>query len=1570
MAYLYRFCYEQVFGDEQMMQAVRNLEIEKMKTDPGIDEHMEDVSQVAAVFGTDLQNGLIGKKAAGRGRFSQERANRSRFGSNRLTPIAQQSWYMKFIIAQTAGFFPALLLAALLNVGIFFYAYNWEELFNAGMIALVMVVSGTMVFYESGKGEAFIDFYGGIEEMPVSVIRNGGKVEEIPAADLVCGDVVVKMHPGSKIAADMIILSCSTDCIVDNEVIHRDDRTHEARSTKPTSPHALLTENLCFRGTHVVKGKIHKALVIRVGDQTQIGRLLNIDGAKKKPKSPIAIEMELAQKTFIKMALLAGVFGTGCAWTVGVSFVRACAIGTAFGLAVLPSGLNMYLAICMRVALARMQRIMVMDDGMLVQEYVVKVKGVEFTEAIGATSCIVTDRSGILTAGKQEVAKVVVVDGEGSVQAYTTGAPDMAFENSYLDAMNDPEVEELHKCAVLCMDEVDTRFVEAPSEEGYESRFDEQGNQKPFKVTVYEPSIQDNVPRVQWETVGNKFEGALLKFFHDQREVPFRKGENIDYAREEFPNLFEVPFTRQNGFELKVRCAHRGSVETNNKARRVYMKGTPEQVLARCDKLRMGVASEPLDIDMREKLEDFVNQLGYSGLRVMAFAESADLKYRDYGNNYVYSMEEGKDYTANFPIGCPPAPRHADYVVNERAGQFLTFLGFICTYDPPREEVVEAVKESLDAGIRVIMCTGDHPQAATACAKALSIIPEDSETDQEIMTNNRYLNKLMADFPELQDEQLRIDHIAREHAVDKRGVDKKGFARIRDPSSANVAVVVCDNLTQFRPDEWWDEKLTQYQQLILSRCQPTHKLALVEHAQRLGHIVAVTGAHSTDVPSLKQANIGVTLGKCTSAAEDAADIIVNVNEFGALVAAIKEGRQVFENMKKIVAYCMITCWPQLLAFMAFALLRMPLPFSLPLVLLIDCVTNVVPAIGMAFEKKEVGARGGIMARDPRNTFLDRLLTGKMFFYSFFQLGMIQACAGFYAYLVVMNDYGYPPHLMIGGGDSDYWGNYPLFCQFVGGQYVNTKGEIDPSRYPGSAPPRTEFPLWDEGDSGYVKQCVFPIKNVRGIAKNPASKYMEYLNDEFLTITREGPNDKMETFKLREDGFKGSFKIGNAFSYDQNTGEGGSDMVSVEAVEALEAAGYYEYTPWKSRVSGFWNSRWLAYDIVGGVAEDYADAQIPPSPISPDDYSTAEQRFNKRSKKELVALAGGPSLDSGERCTTTRCPSKYFNKMSVGLWSVCLSDSSMSKTEGGVWYANTRQLQSVYGWNATAFSTTGCSVPGASAEGSMASAPLMRKLKANQEVGDGTGVLFTDALFCNGDHSYDRLLKKHGIYYDYEAHNPQSTGGYTLGRWKVEFSDEAGSGKLRNPLSDSEKADLKAKAEACWKVDDHPHQVKYCLDKCSYDCTKVLARDRSNTTLWEEGGVKQCYNISSRMSQREALYMARTAFAVAVIICQLFAAVGVKTRWQSVITFGMDNTYINFGIVIGCIVLAYGVYMPLMNDWIQTRPLRFTHWLPGIPWAFVIIAFDEVRKFVMRITSRVDQSTGKMQKGWAESNSMY
>ena len=257
----------------------------------------------------------------------------------------------------------------------------------------------------------------------------------------------------------------------------------------------------------------------------------------------------------------------------------------------------------------------------------------------------------------------------------------------------------------------------------------------------------------------------------------------------------------------------------------------------------------------------------------------------------------------------------------------------------------------------------------------------------------------------------------------------------------------------------------------------------------------------------------------------------------------REGRQVYENLKKVIAYSMSTCFPQLVAYLAFIVMRIPLPIAAPLVIMIDMGTNVMCALGMSYEKPEAD----IMGRAPRNANIEKLLTGKMFFFAILQVGFLECCAGFYAYCVTMNDYGYPPHILMGRGDGDYWGNYPLYCQFIGGQYVNPAGEIDasdPPRYPSDQPPRPEFPLWDEGDAGYVKTCAYPVKNFNGGHTAPGSKYVA----------------------------DGDFYLSNALAYFDNSTLD-KEMTTVEAIEALEAQGYYEYIPWKGRVSRFWRNNW-------------------------------------------------------------------------------------------------------------------------------------------------------------------------------------------------------------------------------------------------------------------------------------------------------------------------------------------------------------------------------------------------------------
>lgn len=108
-------------------------------------------------------------------------------------------------------------------------------------------------------------------------------------------------------------------------------------------------------------------------------------------------------------------------------------------------------------------------------------------------------------------------------------------------------------------------------------------------------------------------------------------------------------------------------------------------------------------------------------------------------------------------------------------------------------------------------------------------------------------------------------------------------------------------------------------------------------------------------------------------------------------------------------------------FICFITLGTPLPLSTVLILAIDLGTDMVPAISMSYEEAEAD----IMRRPPRNSKIDRLVTKKLIIYAYLQIGVMQAAAGFFTWMVVLNDYGYPPHILLGLGRGDNFGKQPL-----------------------------------------------------------------------------------------------------------------------------------------------------------------------------------------------------------------------------------------------------------------------------------------------------------------------------------------------------------------------------------------------------------------------------------------------------------------------------------------------------------------------------------------------------------------
>lgn len=305
----------------------------------------------------------------------------------------------------------------------------------------------------------------------------------------------------------------------------------------------------------------------------------------------------------------------------------------------------------------------------------------------------------------------------------------------------------------------------------------------------------------------------------------------------------------------------------------------------------------------------------------------------------------------------------------------LTFVGLMSLIDPPREGVPEAVAKCKRARIKVYMVTGDHPITALAISKQVGIIDQDKWDAGK--------------------------------AIVVKGDDIREWMDIEDPVERQAK---------------WDWAL-DHEQIVFARVSPAHKLLIVENCQRRGENVAVTGDGVNDAPALKKANTGIAMGiSGKDVSKEAADMILMDDNFASIVNGVEEGRVIFDNLKKSIAYTLASKFPEQIPFLLFVVISFPAAISTILILSIDLGCDMLPAISLAYEPKEAD----IMDRPPRNPDVERLVSRRLISFSYFQIGLIQTCSGFLAFMTVFNDYGYEWGNMIGRGIT--WETGSLLCK--------------------------------------------------------------------------------------------------------------------------------------------------------------------------------------------------------------------------------------------------------------------------------------------------------------------------------------------------------------------------------------------------------------------------------------------------------------------------------------------------------------------------------------------------------------
>ena len=273
-----------------------------------------------------------------------------------------------------------------------------------------------------------------------------------------------------------------------------------------------------------------------------------------------------------------------------------------------------------------------------------------------------------------------------------------------------------------------------------------------------------------------------------------------------------------------------------------------------------------------------------------------------------------------------------EYSKDAEVEKDMIFVGLAAMRDPPRVEVKEAVAKAKQAGIKTVIITGDYGPTAQVVAREVGIVDAD------------------------------CCNIVR--GVDLDALDDQAI--VNAVEQGNV---------------------------IFARVSPEQKLRIVKVMKESGEVVAVTGDGANDAPSLKEADIGVAMGASgTDVAREAADIVLLDDSFESIVKAVESGRAIYENIRKFIVYVFSHNWAELIPYMLYALLGIPLPLLVVQVLAIDLVIDVIPSLALSREPPE----SGIMQELPRS-LKERLFTSKVFFRSFY-IGVIIAVGAMYGCL--------------------------------------------------------------------------------------------------------------------------------------------------------------------------------------------------------------------------------------------------------------------------------------------------------------------------------------------------------------------------------------------------------------------------------------------------------------------------------------------------------------------------------------------------------------------------------------------
>ncbi|MBW4560566.1 MAG: cation-transporting P-type ATPase [Mojavia pulchra JT2-VF2] len=679
---------------------------------------------------------------------------------------------------------------------------------NAWVIWGVTLINAIIGFVQESKAESAIAALADSVQTNATILRNGKKVQ-VSSTELVPGDVVL-LSSGDKVPADLRLVQ------VRNLQVNESALTGESiaveKNTQLLNADAPLAErtNMAYAGSFVTFGT-GSGIVVAIGEATETGRISQLMEQGTSLKTPLTRKFDKFSRIllYIILGIAALTFAVGLGY--GNSWAEMFEAAVAFAVSAIPEGLPAVVTVTLAIGVSRMAR-----------RHAI-VRKLPAVETLGGATVICSDKTGTLTENQMTVQAIYAGSENYTVtgSVYTPDGEILLNKNS-VDSDNSPALEECLKAGLLCNDS------HLENKDG------------------------------QWQVVGDPTEGALLAVAH-------KVGLTRESLEQNTPRLDVIPFESEFQYMATL---HATSSAKNTKQRIVYVKGSVEAILNRCQQM-LDASGNLINVEA-ETVHQRVDAMAHQGLRVLAFAQKS-------------------------------LPNTQDSLNHPDIAQGLIFLGLQGMIDPPRAEAIKAVQACQEAGIQVKMITGDHAVTAAAIASRMGF-----------NKNREVLAFTGSELAQMEQQEL--------------------------------ATAIEDGV-------------------VFARVAPEQKLRIVEALQSKGEVVAMTGDGVNDAPALKQADIGIAMGGAgTEVAKEAADMILTDDNFASIEAAVEEGRTVYRNLLKAIAFILPVNGGESMTILISILLARDLPILSLQVLWLNMVNSIAMTVPLAFEPKSER----VMQQPPRN----------------------------------------------------------------------------------------------------------------------------------------------------------------------------------------------------------------------------------------------------------------------------------------------------------------------------------------------------------------------------------------------------------------------------------------------------------------------------------------------------------------------------------------------------------------------------------------------------------------------------